>query len=86
MTIQEWPTLLLLCGFVLVAACGRDDTGGGDGTNGAASAEVATATAHNTLSTDEESAGWILLFDGQTSDGWRGYMAVTIFRRTVGRP
>lgn len=66
MRIPEWPSALLLCGFVAVC--------GGDATDGTASADdVSTATAHNTLTADEESAGWILLFDGQSSEGWRGY-------------
>lgn len=28
---------------------------------------------HNTLSDDEHAAGWTLLFDGVSTDGWRGY-------------
>lgn len=28
---------------------------------------------HNTLNTIEEKEGWILLFDGETTDEWRGY-------------
>lgn len=28
---------------------------------------------HNVLSGDEVADGWILLFDGKTTDGWRGY-------------
>lgn len=28
---------------------------------------------HNRLTEEEEEAGWILLFDGKTTEGWRGY-------------
>ena len=28
----------------------------------------------NTLTEAERDAGWMLLFDGQTTEGWRGYM------------
>ncbi len=28
---------------------------------------------HNTLTEDETQAGWTLLFDGKSTDGWRGY-------------
>ena len=31
------------------------------------------AEEHNRLSEEERAAGWKLLFDGQTTDGWRGY-------------
>jgi hypothetical protein len=30
-------------------------------------------TTHNTLTRSEQNDGWILLFDGETSQGWRGY-------------
>ena len=30
-------------------------------------------SAHNRLTPEEEAAGWRLLFDGETLDGWRGY-------------
>jgi len=29
--------------------------------------------AHNTLTRSEVREGWILMFDGETFDGWRGY-------------
>lgn len=32
----------------------------------------------NALSREEESAGWRLLFDGQTTVGWRGYKSTTM--------
>ena len=34
---------------------------------------AATNTAANTLTAAEKAAGWQLLFDGRTLDGWRGY-------------
>src|SRR5437879_13222135 len=34
---------------------------------------AAVAESHNTLTPAEKQAGWRLLFDGQTTTGWRGY-------------
>ncbi|MEO2124470.1 MAG: hypothetical protein ABGY10_14260, partial [bacterium] len=31
-------------------------------------------TEHNKLTTEEVAAGWLLLFDGVSTDGWRGYL------------
>jgi Domain of Unknown Function (DUF1080) len=36
-------------------------------------AGLAQAQTPNTLTPAEQKAGWVLLFDGKTLDGWRGY-------------
>jgi len=38
-----------------------------------ASDEEQVAQQHNTLTAEEIEAGWILLFDGNTTEGWRSY-------------
>ncbi len=38
----------------------------------------ATATAPNTLSPDEEKAGWKLLFDGKSLDGWHSFKSPAV--------
>lgn len=40
---------------------------------GGVSKVYAAEAAPNTLSEAEAAAGWILLFDGESSEGWRGY-------------
>jgi hypothetical protein len=39
---------------------------------------VAAEQAPNTLSDSEKAAGWILLFDGRSTDGWRSYAKPSI--------
>ncbi len=65
-----------VCGSVLLlvvgAACGvSTDGSGSDDESARTGMEVARPA--NTLSAADEAAGWILLFDGVSTDGWRGY-------------
>lgn len=39
---------------------------------------VRAADAPNTLTNQEKAAGWKLLFDGKSTDGWRGYKQQTV--------
>lgn len=39
---------------------------------------TATGAAPNTLTAEEKAAGWQLLFDGRSLDGWRGYRRDTL--------
>ena len=56
---------------LFLSACGGsgEDTGSGD----AAGTHEDAAPEHNTLSIEELADGWQLLFDGVSTDGWRGY-------------
>jgi hypothetical protein len=42
------------------------------------SASPASSTSANTLTAAEQSAGWRLLFDGKSTDAWRGYKSQTL--------
>ena len=60
--------VLVLTGAILFASCGNEP-------NLASKlyAELDLAAAPNTLAAQEQQAGWQLLFDGETANGWHGY-------------
>lgn len=60
---SRFPILLLL---VLLAGCGRS------------SGQESRPVSHNRLTSAERADGWQLLFDGETTDGWRGYRSDTM--------
>lgn len=61
----------VLVAFALgLAACGGR---GGEAETETPSAAMPVGAAPNTLTAEEQAAGWRLLFDGTTLSGWRGY-------------
>ncbi len=72
MKIYNW--LIVIVAVVFIASCSQP-------TKQEASTEteaaVEEATGPNTLSEQEKADGWVLLFDGETSEGWRGYQKET---------
>lgn len=67
---------LLLVGF---AACQNP----GDGEVGDTAPMTASDAAPNTLTAEEEAAGWQLLFDGETLANWRGYRSDSVPARWI---
>jgi len=55
-----WRLPAILAATLTAIACGSVE-------------EQAEETPHNTLTAEEQAAGWRLLFDGQTTNGWRRY-------------
>lgn len=62
----------------LLTACGDAAGTDADADNSAEVSSEPTEEAHNTLSAAEKAAGWKLLFDGETTTGWKGYLSDTI--------
>src|SRR4051812_16848778 len=74
--LESSITLLL---FASVAACAKRGTETGPLVNGTIpKASAASSPSMNTLTAAEQAAGWRLLFDGRTTNGWRGYKTTTM--------
>lgn len=77
--IRPLPVMILSLGFVL-GSCGENKEGAANDQDAQASSEEATTqetsevAGVNELSQAEKDDGWELLFDGETTEGWRGYL------------
>ncbi len=70
---QKLLLLSLFAGLLALGACG-----GGNSTKSTTNTDesetmLKSETSLNALTSEEEEDGWLLLFNGQDFDGWRGY-------------
>lgn len=77
MKIRPLPVMVLSLGFIL-GACGENKNESSDNQDApaedAATEQASTVAGVNELSEKEKQDGWELLFDGESTDGWRGYL------------
>jgi hypothetical protein len=66
------PVLAILAASLLACSAGAQEAQTADGATETAQADD-VQDMPNTLTAAEREAGWRLLFDGSTLDGWRGY-------------
>lgn len=63
----------LVVGSLVIASLAACTAQSGDARSGTQGEDAMTETAPNTLTEAERADGWRLLFDGETTTGWRGF-------------
>jgi hypothetical protein len=71
MTMPMGRSMQVVALFALGGALACGDSA--EPARGGASGSDEEAAIHNTLTAEEQAAGWVLLFDGESTDGWRGW-------------
>lgn len=66
-------TLVSIVAFIFLSSCGQQGKTNEETEETTAEAPAAEEAVINGLTEAEVADGWILMFDGKTSDGWRGY-------------
>ena len=76
LTIKSFLMLVSVMAFAFLTSCGQQESGEEateEATEEVAEEVVEEAALLNGLTEAETADGWILMFDGETSNGWRGY-------------
>lgn len=76
--MRKYNWLIAIVALAIITSCGqskkKEDASEGETEE---VVEVIEVVGPNMLTAEEEADGWILMFDGKTSDGWRGYKKET---------
>ena len=72
---QNILLLSLFAGLLALGACG---TGSSKKSTNETETMLKSETSLNTLTPEEEEDGWLLLFNGENFEGWRGYSRVDV--------
>lgn len=76
-TLKKLNSVLFLALIGLVISCTQNKPSEQATDETTTTESVEETASPNTLTEKEKADGWILLFDGKTSDGWRGYKKET---------